>query len=90
MPTQTFHCTIVTPTEVSFSGDVTSVVAPASDGCLGVWARHAPLMSILVAGALTLTDAGGQVEVRRIGAGFLNVLNNDVTILTDACVMQKP
>ena len=75
---------VVTPEGSFFDGEVTSVTAPAWDGSMGVLNGHAPLVTELGSGLLV---AQGDKEERIIlSGGYLQVLNNKVTVLaTYAC-----
>jgi len=79
-----FSLKIVTPDGVFFDGKVSSIVAPGGGGRLGVLANHAPLMTTLVSGPLTFTREDSVKQICQIHSGFMEVLNNDVTICTDA------
>ena len=74
---------IVTAERVVYSGDVDEVVAPGVSGQLGILPRHAPLMTILQAGALTARNSGKD-EVIAISGGFLEVRPDRVIVLADA------
>jgi F-type H+-transporting ATPase subunit epsilon len=65
-----------------FEGDVDFMIANGADGELGVLPRHAPLMTILRPGTLTIRH-GGEVEQLLVGGGFLEVLPDRVTVLAD-------
>ncbi|HEX2172522.1 MAG TPA: F0F1 ATP synthase subunit epsilon [Dehalococcoidia bacterium] len=73
---------VVTAERVVFSGDVDSVVAPGINGELGILPRHAALVTALQAGEIRIRH-GGQEEFLAVGGGFLEVRNNQVTILAD-------
>ena len=77
---KTLHCTVMTPEGRVFDGDADFVVAPASDGEVGILPRHAPLITALGAGALRVRRSG---EVRHwlVIGGFLEVLDNHVSVL---------
>ena len=66
---------------------VTQTVAPGSEGQLGIWANHAPLMSELVPGEVLATLADGRTTAHIvISGGFLEVAAEDggrTTILAD-------
>lgn len=63
--------------------DVDMVVAPGSDGALGILPRHAPLVSTLQPGELRVKKGGAEVALA-VGGGFLEVANDRVLILADA------
>ena len=77
-----FHLTVITPQRVVFDTEVTSLVAPGEEGHLGVLANHAPLITTLASGRLAVTLASGERQTFTIGPGFLDVLSNQATLLT--------
>jgi len=88
MPSNTFHLTVVTPQQVYFEGQIESLIAPGGAGSLGVLANHAPLLSTLTPGRLVLIKPDGKREYLTIGSGFLDILNNEVTLLTESVVSE--
>jgi F-type H+-transporting ATPase subunit epsilon len=78
------HVEIVTPTATAWSGDVTEVQAPGFYGEFGVLPDHAPLLSVVRAGVVTLhTSAGEQRFV--VGNGFVEAGPAKLTLLTELC-----
>ncbi len=77
-----FQLTVVTPEQVVFDSPARSLIAPGGAGYLGVLVGHAPLLTTLVSGKLTVTDPQGRREEFRIGPGFMDVMANQVTVLT--------
>ncbi len=78
-----FH--LVSPEREVFSGEVDQVVVPGSEGDFGVLPRHAPVMSAIRPGAITVTDGA---EVRRIFVlgGFADVTPDGLTILAEEAI----
>ncbi len=76
---------IVTPDKKFFSGEVENVYLPGTEGELGILPGHVPLVTGLGAGELRYS-VGGQVEELAIGAGFVEVSQEKVTVLTDLAV----
>lgn len=74
---------VVTAERTILNDDVDSLVAPGSDGELGILPRHAPLLSALKAGELRYRR-GGEENFLAIGGGFIEVLNNKVIVLADS------
>ncbi len=62
---------------------VTSLQAPGADGYFGVLADHAPLISALGKGNLTITGTEGTRTIALTG-GFLEVANNTAVLLADS------
>src|SRR5438045_8027244 len=74
---------IVTAERESFAeDDVDMVVAPGSEGVVGILPRHAPLLTTLQPG-LVRVKRGGSEEALSVGGGFLQVARNRVLILAD-------
>jgi F-type H+-transporting ATPase subunit epsilon len=78
-----FQCEILSPEGSVFRGEAVFLVATAVDGELGVLHNHAPLISALGRGSLRLTVPDGSVHRYTAHGGFLEVLRNQVTVLTD-------
>src|SRR5271166_1029951 len=73
---------IVTPEAKVFSEEVDMVVLPGAEGELGVLPLHVPLMTRLLPGEVRITQGQKQVELV-VGNGFIEVLPDRVSILTD-------
>jgi F-type H+-transporting ATPase subunit epsilon len=81
----TLKLEIVTPTAVSFSGDVEMVTLPAIEGEMGVYPQHVPLVTQLVPGELTVRKDGRDTFLA-VGDGFVEVTADHVAILTDMAI----
>ena len=64
-----------------FSGPITSVTVPGSEGEMTLLADHTPLMTALRAGTITIRKADGQTETFPVASGTMEVSHNTVTIL---------
>jgi F-type H+-transporting ATPase subunit epsilon len=73
---------VISPERVLFEGEAASVVAPAFDGEVGILTDHAPMMTLLGKGALRL-GGGGADRRFEIEGGFLQVIENNVRIVTE-------
>lgn len=62
--------------------DVDMVVAPGSEGVLGILPRHAPLLTMLRPGSLRVKKGGTEQEMA-VDGGFLKVNADRVLILAD-------
>ncbi|MBP6479020.1 MAG: ATP synthase F1 subunit epsilon, partial [Chitinophagaceae bacterium] len=72
---------ILTPEKKLYSGEVYGVQMPGISGSFEVLDRHAPLVSALKAGRLkVLKDKQNQIVNFDIKGGFVEVLNNKVTV----------
>jgi F-type H+-transporting ATPase subunit epsilon len=81
----TFHLSIVTPEETIFDKTVESIIVPGAKGYLGVMANHAPLITPIRPGKLTIHVPPGTELLLAIAGGFLEVAHNKATILADSC-----
>ena len=73
---------IVTPERQVFSDEVDSVVAPGSEGELGILPHHAPLLTTLGFGELRIRR-GGEEEYFAIAGGFLQVRPDKVVVMAE-------
>jgi F-type H+-transporting ATPase subunit epsilon len=75
---------ILTPEKKLFSGEVYGVQMPGISGSFEVLEKHAPLVSALKAGKLkVLKDKQNHFSYFEIQGGFVEVLNNRVTVLVE-------
>lgn len=73
---------IVTPEKKVVDADVDSVTVPTATGEAGILPNHAPLISALKPGVLSYSNKGA-VERLAVAGGFVEVSNNQVSVLTD-------
>jgi F-type H+-transporting ATPase subunit epsilon len=75
---------ILTPEKKLYSGEVYGVQMPGISGSFEVLEKHAPLISALKPGRLkVLKDRQNHLAFFDIQAGFVEVLNNKVTVLVE-------
>lgn len=72
---------ILTPEEEYFAGEVNSVIVPGSLGNFEIQNNHAPMVSALKSGSVKLVKSGGDIMEFNITKGFVEVLNNEVSLL---------
>jgi F-type H+-transporting ATPase subunit epsilon len=80
----TFHLDILTPGHSEFSGEAVSLVAPGSEGYLGILAHHAPLITVLAPGHLDVRGPDGGTHAYHVTGGFLEVSANHAIVLADS------
>jgi F-type H+-transporting ATPase subunit epsilon len=85
----TIHVDIVSAEGEIFSGDATMVFAPAREGDLGIYPRHAPLLSLLKAGEVRVQTPDGEQHFFFVGGGALEVQPHKVTVLADTALRAK-
>jgi F-type H+-transporting ATPase subunit epsilon len=81
-----FPFELVSPERLLFTGEVESVVVPGSEGELTVLKDHAPLMTTLKPGIVTVTEAGGRAQRLFVRGGFADVAPTGLTILAESSV----
>lgn len=75
---------LVTPERLIRSEDVHMVVVPGSEGEFGVLAGHAPFMSTIRNGEISIyRTAGGEPERIAIEGGFAEVNDKGLTVLAE-------
>jgi len=74
---------VVTTEQTVFSGEVDVVVAPGSEGMLGILPRHTSLLTSIVPGTIT-AHKGQEESTIDVSGGFLEVMNDVVTVLADS------
>jgi F-type H+-transporting ATPase subunit epsilon len=74
--------TLIAPERSLYDGEATSVVAPAFDGMVGVLPGHAPFLTLLGSGTLTVSE-GGTTERFTVTGGFLQVVGDVVRVVAE-------
>ena len=78
----TLKLEIVTPEAKIYSEDVDMVTIPGSEGEMGIYPMHIPLMTQVVSGELVVRK-GGQDHYLAIGEGFVEITGDRVAVMTD-------
>ncbi len=82
------HLEFVSPESVLFSGDVDQVDLPGAEGDMGILAGHAPLVTTLRPGIVTIYRGGAREPVVVTG-GFAEVGPAGLTVLADRAVARE-
>jgi F-type H+-transporting ATPase subunit epsilon len=77
------HIEVITPERKVYEDDVDMVIAPGSEGYLGILPHHAPLLTALGPGEFRVKK-GVSEEVLAVFGGFMEVRQGRVTVLTEA------
>ena len=77
---------ILTPESKIFSGDVYGVQLPGISGSFELLDKHAPLVSALKNGTLKILKDKNATSSYTIQSGFVEVLNNKVTVLVEGAI----
>src|SRR5262245_35811386 len=76
---------LVSPERELFHGEVDHVVVPGSEGEFGVSPAHAPVMSVVKAGALRVFNDGAERRIF-VNGGFADVTPEGLTVLAEDAV----
>lgn len=76
---------IVTPEAKTYSDDVEMVTLPGVEGEMGIFPMHVPLMTQIVAGAVSARK-DGKDHYFAVGDGFVEITAGRVAVLTDMAV----
>ena len=77
------HFDLVSPERLLISAEVDQVDVPGSEGGFGVFANHAPLMTTLKPGVLTIFNHGEPDEKFFVRSGFAEVTLQGLTVLAE-------
>jgi len=77
------HLEVITPERKVYEDDVDMVVAPATEGYVGILPHHVPLFTTLGPGEFKVKK-GGVEEILAVFGGFMDVRSDRVVVLTDA------
>lgn len=82
------HFEFVSPERVLFSGDVDQVDLPGAEGDMGILAGHAPMVTALRPGIVTIYNGGAREPIVVVG-GFAEISAAGLTILADRAVPRE-
>jgi F-type H+-transporting ATPase subunit epsilon len=82
---RTFDLSVVTPDGAAFEGEAEMVIVPGAAGEIGVLARHAPLVAMLMAGEIRV-KAGNDWQSFAAGPGYFKVQQDRAIALVDDAV----
>jgi len=82
------HVDVVSAEESIFSGLAEMVIVPGELGELGIYPRHAPLLTRIKPGAvrIKLAEKQGEETLIYVSGGILEVQPNVVTVLADTAI----
>lgn len=79
----TFDAQLLTPEGALFEGEVFSVQLPGSDGSFQVLHDHAPIVSTLQIGRITIQTVKNRDINYAVSGGFIEMNDNKLTILAE-------
>jgi len=84
----TLRLEIVTPETTAYSEDVEMVTLPGSEGELGIYPQHVPLLTTLNPGELRILKDGKEIAMA-VGEGFVEITGETVSVLTDMALQAE-
>jgi F-type H+-transporting ATPase subunit epsilon len=81
-----FNFELVSPERLLVSGSVSEVVIPATEGEMTVMANHAPTMTTIKPGVVTVTFADGKKDRYVVFGGFADIVPTGCTLLAESAV----
>ena len=84
-----FSFELVSPEQLLLSARVTEIVLPATDGEMTVMANHAPFMTTIRPGVVTVKAEDGSVSKFVVFGGFADILPSGCTLLAESAVAVK-
>ncbi|KUG26904.1 atp synthase epsilon chain [hydrocarbon metagenome] len=75
---------VITPSKKAYEGSIKSITLPGTLGSFQVLYNHAPILSSLEIGEITVVEATGTVKHYSVGGGTVEVLNNKVLVLAES------
>lgn len=81
-----FNFELVSPERLLLSGSVREVVIPASEGEMTVMANHAPTMTTIRPGVVTVKFADGKVDRFVVFGGFADIMQTGCTLLAESAI----
>ena len=83
----TIHVDVVSAEQSIYSGEAEFVVLPGEAGELGIYPRHAPLITRIRPGEVRIQPAGGgDEELIFVAGGILEVQPSMITVLADTAI----
>ena len=81
----TLKLEIVTPDAVTYSEQVEMVTLPGSEGEMGIYPQHVPLLTQIVPGEIIVRKEGRDYFLA-VGEGFVEITGDRVAIMTDMAI----
>ena len=81
-----FNFELVSPERLLVSGSVSEVVIPATEGEMTVMANHAPTMTTIKPGVVTVKSADGKKDRYVVFGGFADIVPTGCTLLAESAV----
>lgn len=75
---------IITPDKKIFEGDVKSIRLPGSKGAFEILQNHAPIISTLEKGTITIRDKNDEEKLFKVDGGVIENKANKIIVLVES------
>jgi F-type H+-transporting ATPase subunit epsilon len=89
MAANTYHLDVVSAEHKMFSGLVEKIQVTGSEGELGIYPGHAPLLTAIKPGMVRIVKEHNEEEYIYLSGGILEVQPSTVTVLADTAIRGK-
>jgi len=89
MAANTYHLDVVSAEHKMFSGLVEKIQVTGSEGELGIYPGHAPLLTAIKPGMVRIVKEHNEEEYIYLSGGILEVQPSAVTVLADTAIRGK-
>lgn len=79
---------IVTPEKVIYDGEINELIVPTVKGEIAILPHHVDLLTQIAEGEMTIKTKGKD-HVLAVTGGFLQIVNNTITLLADYAVRSE-
>ena len=86
MAAMTFHLDVVSAEKSLFSGLVETIQVTGSEGELGIFHGHTPLLTAITPGMVRIVKQHGHEEYIYVSGGIVEVQPGSATVLADAAI----
>jgi F-type H+-transporting ATPase subunit epsilon len=80
------HFELVSPARLLFSGEVASVTIPGTEGEMGIYPGHSPVLATLKPGVVTVYRDGGSTDRIFVKGGMVEVNPQGLTLLAEVAI----
>ncbi|MFP3029052.1 MAG: F0F1 ATP synthase subunit epsilon [Arsenophonus sp.] len=89
MAQMTYHLVVVSAEKQMFDGIVQKIQVTGTEGELGIYPQHTPLLTIIKPGMISIFKQFGEKELIYLSGGVLEVQQNGVIVLADTAIRGK-
>ncbi|MGP1923730.1 MAG: F0F1 ATP synthase subunit epsilon [Arsenophonus sp. NEOnobi-MAG3] len=89
MAPMTYHLVVVSAEKQMFDGLVQKIKVTGTEGELGIYPQHTPLLTTIKPGMISISKQFGEEELIYLSGGVLEVQQNGVIVLADTAIRGK-